>query len=73
MARPFTDIQKINNSLPIKNFSTTITTTSAGSYQTLNTYTKNTPDLTAIASKYGNRFYNGIFVQLIGDQTIIGA
>lgn len=40
--------------------------------ESYNTYIKNTPTITDIATKYGNRFYNGTFVQLVGDQTIIG-
>jgi hypothetical protein len=72
MSRPFTDIQRINSSQPIKNGSTTTTTSFTGKYNTLNTYTKNTPTINTISSKYGDRFYNGIFVELVGDSSVIG-
>jgi hypothetical protein len=37
-----------------------------------NTYVNNQPNINSIQAKYDNRFYNGIFVQLVGDQTVIG-
>ena len=64
MSRPFTDIAKINNSKPIKNGTLVITTTNTGFYQTNNNTVKNTPTIETIASKYGYRFYNGIFIQI---------
>lgn len=72
MSRPFTDIAAIDAELPIKNGSVTITSTTSGKYQTLNTYTKNIPTIENIQAKYGYRFYNGIFVSLVDDQTVIG-
>jgi hypothetical protein len=69
MARPLTDIAKINNSLPIKNGSITITATSAGQYATLNTNTVNTPAISNIQAKYGYRFYNGILVNTISNES----
>jgi len=73
MPRPYTDIIQANSNNPIKNGSCVISTTFHGNYNTLNTYTQNYPLIQDIQSKYGNRFYNGIFVQLIGGQTIVGA
>ena len=72
MPRPFTDITKAILSNPIKNGSVVEGVTFAGSESTLNTYVKNTPAIEDISSKYGNRFYNGIFVQLVGDTSVIG-
>jgi hypothetical protein len=72
MSRPYTDIVKINNNV-IKNGSVVTTCTSHGNFNTLNTYVQNYPLIENIQSKYGNRFYNGIFVQLVDGQTIIGA
>jgi hypothetical protein len=72
MPRPYTDITKSISSNPIKNGSVVTGVSFSGSKSTLNTYTKNTPALEDIQSKYGNRFYNGVFVELIGSQTVIG-
>jgi hypothetical protein len=72
MSRPFTDIAKSKNSQPIKNGTTITSTTFTGTHNTNNTNVKNTPAISSIQSKYGNRFYNGIFVQLVGDQTLVG-
>lgn len=72
MPRPFTDITKAINDNPIKNGTGVVSTTFTGQYSTNETYVKNTPTITDIASKYGNKFYNGIFVELTGDQTVIG-
>lgn len=67
------DIRKAITDNPIKNGSIVTSTTFTGSYQTYNRDVKNTPDITTIQAKYDNRFYNGIFVQLVGNQTVIGA
>jgi len=72
MSRPFTDIAKINNSLPIKNGTLVVTTSKTGKYSTNNLTVLNTPTIETIASKYGYRFYNGVFVQLVDGQTVIG-
>lgn len=72
MARPFTDITKSKNNEPIKNGTILTSTTFTGFYNTRNTYVKNTPTLTIIENKYGNRFYNGIFVYLTDGQTVVG-
>jgi hypothetical protein len=66
------DINKAISSNPIKNGSSVTTTTFTGTYNTYNYYVKNTPVLGSIEAKYDNRFYNGIFVQLVGNQTVIG-
>lgn len=57
---------------PIKNGSLVVSSTVTGSYSTNNVYVKNTPDIGAIEAKYDNRFYNGIFVELTGNQTVVG-
>ena len=72
MPRPFTDITKSISSNNIKNGSVITTTLKTGINTVYNSFVKNTPTLETIQSKYGDRFYNGIFVQLVGDQTVIG-
>lgn len=62
MARPFTDISTSKSANPIKNGSAVLSTTVRGYYLTLNTDVKNTPTISDIQSKYGNRFYNGILI-----------
>lgn len=64
------DIQKAISENPIKNGSTVTTATFTGEYQTYNYYVSNTPDINTIEAKYDNRFYNGIFVQLVGNQQL---
>lgn len=66
MSRPFTDVRLAIPDAVIKNGSAVVSATSTGKYQTLNTYTKNTPIITDIDDKYGNRFYNGILVDIVG-------
>jgi len=66
------DIQKAISANPIKNGTTLVSCTFTGEYGTLETYVKNAPTMSNIEDKYDNRFYNGIFVQLVGDQTVIG-
>jgi hypothetical protein len=70
--RPFTDITSCISENPVKNGSAVVSTTFTGQYNTLDTYVKNIPTIETIHNKYGNRFYNGVFVQLTSDQTIIG-
>ena len=72
MARPFTDISKSISANPIKNGTVVTSTTFTGEYSVNNNAVKNTPVISNIASKYGNRFYNGIFVELVGNQTVVG-
>jgi hypothetical protein len=66
------DIQKAISANPIKNGTTLVSCSLTGEYSTLETYVKNTPTISDIENKYDNRFYNGIFVQLTGNQTVIG-
>jgi hypothetical protein len=61
------DINKAISGNQIKNGTTVVTTTTTGEYSTIDTYVKNTPTINDIEAKYDNRFYNGIFVQLVGD------
>jgi hypothetical protein len=72
MARPFTDITRSISSNPIKNGTVIASATFRGTYALNNNYVKNTPVISDIAAKYGNRFYNGIFVELVGNQTAVG-
>jgi hypothetical protein len=66
------DIQKAISANPIKNGTTLVSCTLTGEYSTLETYVNNAPTISDIENKYDNRFYNGIFVQLTGNQTVIG-
>jgi hypothetical protein len=66
------DISKAISANQIKNGTTVVTTTVTGEYSTIDTYVKNTPTISDIETKYDNRFYNGIFVELVGSQTVIG-
>ncbi len=67
-----TDINVAISGNPIKNGTAIVSTTFTGEYSAINTYAKNTPTITDIENKYDNRFYNGIFVELIGSGTVIG-
>lgn len=66
------DINKAISGNQIKNGTIVVTTTVTGEYSTIDTYVKNTPTISDIETKYDNRFYNGIFVELVGNQTVIG-
>lgn len=65
MSRPFTDVRLAVSGVSIKNGSAVVSTTFTGRYDTLNTYAKNTPVIGDIDDKYGNRFYNGIFINVL--------
>ena len=65
MPRPFTDITTSISSNPIKNGTVIVSATFRGKYSLNNNYVKNTPVISDIAAKYGNRFYNGIFVKTL--------
>jgi len=65
MSRPFTDITTAIDENPIKNGSMIVSSTFRGQYGLNDTYVKNTPIISDIQNKYGNRFYNGIFVSVI--------
>lgn len=66
------DIQAAISSNPVKNGTAVVSTTFTGEYSTIDTYVQNLPTIASIEAKYDNRFYNGIFVQLVGNQTVIG-
>lgn len=66
------DINKAISSNPIKNGSLITSTSFTGKYKTQDNYVKNTPAINTIEAKYDNRFYNGIFMQLVGGQTVVG-
>lgn len=66
------DIQAAINTNPVKNGTSVIGTTVTGRSSTINTYASNQPTISDIEAKYDNRFYNGIFVQLVDGQTVIG-
>ena len=56
----------------IKNGTVVVSSTVTGEYSTNNNSVKNTPTISDIQNKYDNRFYNGIFVELVGDSSVIG-
>jgi hypothetical protein len=64
--RPFSDITVAITGNPIKNGTLIDTTSKTGHYSHYDRYVLNTPASGTIANKYGNRFYNGIFVQVTG-------
>jgi hypothetical protein len=66
------DIQKAISANPVKNGTMLVGTSRTGNYSIKDTYVKNAPTMDTIEAKYDNRFYNGIFVQLVGNQTVIG-
>lgn len=66
------DIIKSKSANPIKNGTLLVSCSRTGQYSLSNLFVRNTPTITDIENKYDNRFYNGIFVQLTGGQTIIG-
>jgi hypothetical protein len=65
MTRPFTDITTSISANAIKNGSSVCSTLPTGKSSILNTYVKNIPIISDIQSKYGNKFYNGIFVNVL--------
>lgn len=72
------DIIKSKVANPIKNGTTVVTCGATGFPDSpasivYDRYVKNTPVIEDIESKYDDKYYNGIFVQLAGGQTIIGA
>ncbi len=72
MARPYTDVTKAKSGSVIKNGTLVVSTTVTGKYKTNNSAVLNVPEIGTIDDKYGYRFYNGIFVTLTGDQTVVG-
>jgi hypothetical protein len=65
MPRPFKDITTAISTNPIKNGTLLTNTTPTGQTAISNKYVKNTPTIETIQNKYGNKFYNGIFVNVI--------
>ena len=66
------DIQKAVSANPVKNGTMLVGTSWTGNYSVKDTYVKTTPTMSTIEAKYDDRFYNGIFVQLVGNQTVVG-
>lgn len=66
------DITKAVSANPIKNGTAIVTCNELGNVQGINTYVSNQPTIGDIEAKYDNRFYNGIFVQLVDNQTVVG-
>ena len=73
MPRPFTDISTCKSTNPIKNGSMVLSTNTKGYYLTSNGFVSNSPSISDIQAKYGYRYYNGVFVELVGGQTVVGA
>jgi hypothetical protein len=59
------DIVKAVSANPVKNGTMLVGTSQTGNYITRDTYVNNTPTMSDIEAKYDNRFYNGIFVNVI--------
>ena len=72
MPRPYTDIQAAIAENPVKNGTLIASASFTGKYSKSDAYVQDYPTIVDIADKYGNRFYNGIFVELTGGQTIMG-
>ena len=60
------DIILANSGNPIQNGSCIVTCSNVGQYPVLDTYAATTPAISDIQSKYDNRFYNGLFVNVTG-------
>ncbi len=60
------DIQNATGSSTIKNGTAIVSCTATGQYSALNTSVSNSPIIGDIEAKYDNRFYNGIFVTVVG-------
>lgn len=65
MSRPYTDIAKAISSNPIKNGAVVGGTTFTGKSYSYNASVNNSPTINSIQQKYGNKFYNGIFVKIV--------
>jgi hypothetical protein len=66
------DIQAAISGDPVKNGTLVTTTTFTGYYSKSDLYVKNSPTISDLQNKYDERFYNGIFVNIVADQTVIG-
>jgi len=60
------DIQNATGSSTIKNGTAVVSCTATGEYSTLDASVSNSPAIGDIEAKYDNRFYNGIFVTVVG-------
>ena len=72
MARPFTDIQAAVSGNPVKNGTLIASATFTGQYSKSDTSVQQYPTIAELQTRYGQRFYNGIFVQSIGSGVIMG-
>jgi hypothetical protein len=77
MARPFTDITKSISANNIKNGTLLVATGglrtgSSSSYfnKVYDQYVQTYPVITDIQSKYGYRFYNGLFIDSVDNGTV---
>jgi uncharacterized protein YaaQ len=75
--RPFTDITTSISANAIKNGTALVSTggfikgtTTSLFYKAYDKYVNNTPAIATIQSQYGNRFYNGLFVNGVDNGTI---
>jgi hypothetical protein len=64
------DISVAVNGQSIKNGTLVVSSTVTGEYSINNSNVKNTPVIGDIEDKYDNRFYNGIFVNIVGSGII---
>ncbi|NDB58013.1 hypothetical protein EB001_06165 [bacterium] len=64
------DISVAIDGEPVKNGSLVVSTTVTGEYSVNDLSVKNTPTMNDIEDKYDNRFYNGIFVNIVGSGII---
>lgn len=67
MSRPFTDISRVDSNRPINN-KTAICSTTVTGFTTKRIIRPNFPvglTISNIENKFGNRFYNGIFVNIV--------
>jgi hypothetical protein len=69
MPRPYTDIQAAISGNVVKNGTAVVSTTATGRYSFNNNSVKNTPTISTISNKYGDKFYNGIFVTVLPSGT----
>ena len=67
------DVIKSKEANPIKNGTLVVSCSKTGNYSLSNLHVSNLPTIADIENKYDNKFYNGIFVELVGGQTVIGA
>jgi hypothetical protein len=61
--RPYTDITNaVTSSTTIRNGLAVVSCSKTGRRSVLDTYEHNTPVISDIDDKYGDKFYNGVFV-----------